>query len=489
MEKFVGRIKELTLLKEFVEQPGSGFTYVRGRRRVGKSWLLKEFQKKTGRCFYFAGAADESNKKAIERFTEVWEDFSHTKTLSELQTSFLTWHRIFGEITEFLKKQKKTVILILDEIQWIAKKGSGFIGILKDIWVEWERLGRIKIIICGSSNKFFSDQMFGGEEKILRGLKTRSSIWVEPFTLSQVKKYFFREWSFEEVSLTYMMFGGIPYYLAHIREGLGFIHAINTAAFTENSVFLEEIDEILGLEFNKRGIVTIKKILATLGHRGTSWKSIATKTGIVPSTLTEVLERLVDYGIVYKFLPANKKPIKNEAGYRYAMKDFFMNFYFQVLEPLEARIKNNTHGLLFPYECLVSHHGYYIPRFSGGAFELLIRYILESKSLVENIFKKLQLVDENYTVETYWDTHTQIDLIVQHTKDRMVRIIECKWLSDTIDKSSNYISELLSKNYSTPSKYNKKYFLALSQECSKDFKTSAHQKGIEIIQLEDLFIT
>lgn len=484
---FLGRNHELQRLQTFLQQPGSGFTYMRGRRRVGKSWLLKKFQQKQKSfCFYFSGAADENTSSTIKRFVIEWEQLAQTRSLSELSHTALIWNRIFQEMSSFAQTKQDPVILIFDEIQWIAKKGSGFVGNLKEAWLDWEKSGNVKVIVCGSSNKFFNEYT-GGEEKILRGIKTSASIWVEPFTLSEVKEYYFPNWSLEEICLTYMMFGGIPYYLTQIQSDKGFVHAINHAAFIEDSIFLEEIDEVLQMEFNKRGVKTVKKILSSLGQDGSLQKTIHTKTGISLSTLSEVLERLVDYGLVFKKLPAHKKPERNESGYLYYMKDFFLNFYFQILEPLQTKIKGNTKGLLFPYACLQSNTGFYIPNFSGKAFELLIRCILENKNRREGrIFERLQLLDENYNVSTYWDKHTQIDLIVEHHKDRLTRILECKWISSKVDRSAEYINELLSKSYPVLEGFTKKYFLVLSQDVSKSFRECAEEKNIGLINLSDL---
>ena len=155
--------------------------------------------------------------------------------------------------------------------------------------------------------------------------------------------------------------------------------------------------------------------------------------------------------------------------------------------PLSYRIKVNKTGLLFPYECLGSNHGYYISNFSGKAFELLVRSILENRSLKEKIFKKLNLLDVNYDVETYWDNKNQIDLVVEHKTDRVTRIIECKWLSNTVSMNSHLIQQLINKQYPLPQGYLRKNYLVLSQNCSKPMLKASKEFDVGIITLEDLF--
>lgn len=486
---YFSRAADMAALKDYCELDGSQLVYVRGRRRVGKSWLLKRFAEKTKNSLYYMGAADASVASALQDFAKVWDDFSRSSQLSLLRPSALSWTVIFNAITAYLKTSKKDLVLILDEIQWMAKTGSGFVGKLKEAWIDWERLGNIKVILCGSSNKFFRDYS-GGEEKILRGMKTHATIWVKPFTLSDVRRHYFSKWRLEEVILTYMMVGGIPYYLNQLNPKLGFVHAINQAFFVQTTPFLEEVNEILDVEFNRAGRNTVKTILSNLGQDGSTQQRLVQKTGLSPSSVSETLEKLLDYELVFSKLPAHQKSIKRGAGYCFYMKDFFLNFYFQVLEPFQAKIKDNKTGLLFPCESL-SKKGHYIPNFSGKAFELLIRYQLENFShhKKSGLFKKLMLRDANYEVMTYWNSETQIDLIVEHKLDRLSRLIECKWTNEMPHtKTESLIDEILEKRYDPPAGFEIRRFLITAATPSASFITAARARGVTVIGLEELLV-
>ncbi|MES2614544.1 MAG: ATP-binding protein [Bdellovibrionota bacterium] len=479
------RNEEIQYLKELKNEEKSGFLYVRGRRRVGKSWLLKEFKNHCGKkeCFYFSGVADLNNVETIERFIVEWELFTGFQTLSLYSHTQRTWDRIFTEISNYakaLRKTKKKFVLILDEIQWLAKERSGFAGILKQAWIDLEKVGNIKIIVCGSSSKFFHTKT-GGEETILRGLQTKATLWVLPITLSEVKKYILPSWSLEEICLTYMMFGGIPYYLNQIDEKKGFIHAINTSTFLSSSIFLNEVEEILRLEFNKSGVHTVKKILSFMGQNGSSHKSLVEKTGFNLSRISETLEKLAEYNLVFEKIPAHESTKLNKAGSLFYMKDF----YFQVILSRQELIKYNAKGLLFPYTAINSNKGYYIENFSGQAFELLIRSLLEDKRHLNlNIFKKLLLIDANYEVLDWWNKESQVDLIVEHKKDNISRIIECKW---AYHEDKNWIEGVSHKKYAPPAKFKKMFVLVVSCKPSAAFLKQAKEKNVVVVTLEDLF--
>jgi uncharacterized protein len=204
----MNRKEEFKLIHEIINQPKSHFLYLRGRRRVGKSWIMTELEAKNKDVFYFMGGKDARNEINMDHFVEKWEVFTKSQQLSILKKSALSWNKIFQEISHYIKENQ--LVLALDEIQWIAKTGSGFCGLLKQYWLQWEKTKNIKVIICGSSNRFFHDQS-GGEEQLLRGLKTCSDIWVQPFSLSEVYKSKFKTWSKQGAALLYMMLGGIPY--------------------------------------------------------------------------------------------------------------------------------------------------------------------------------------------------------------------------------------------------------------------------------------
>lgn len=477
------RGKELKYLHAFVSEKESGFMYVRGRRRIGKSWLLTTFKQEIGNCFLFSGSGDSDSKTTIHNFAEEWDRFSKTNNLMKLKSPFLNWKTIFDDISRYVNSSHKTLTLIFDEVQWIAKEKSGFCGKLKAAWVQWQKSGKIKVIICGSSNRFFSRRT-GGQEKILRGLQTAASLVVKPLSLKEVLSHCCPEWKRHEVCLLYMMTGGIPYYLEQIDPSKGFIHAINDAIFTNRSLFIEEIDELLDLDFNKSGKKTVKKVLSSLGQDGSSQDNIVKTTGLSSSTVSDILEKLGEYNIVFEKLPAHTRPQRNRAGIRYYMKDFFLNFYFQVIDRMKTKITRNEKGLLFPCEVLQSNTKYYIPNFSGKAFELLVRHVLEtSKDFSEAIFDKLLLSDADYDILDYWDRRTEIDLIVEHRKDRLSRIIECKWGNPEV----GWISELLGKIYISPDHYKKKYVLISSERLTKGFIAKAKSIDITLVSTDDLF--
>ena len=335
---------------------------------------------------------------------------------------------LFEDIHSYIKS--KQLIFVVDEIQWIAKNKAGFIGAIKNKWIDFEKSGNMRLVICGSSNKFFHNYT-GGEEQILRGLKTRSDIWVKPVDLKILKNSYFRKWKLEEILLIYMFVGGVPYYLNQIDRDKNFYTSINEILFEPQSLFIEEVDEVLKLEFNKAGIITIKKILNSLGMRGRCFSDIQKRTKISNSTLSEAIEKLIEYNIIEEVKPAFANSKENSSGTKYLMRDFYLNTYFNLIKPNLAKInRNSDKNLIINSIFHWPRAFYYIENFTGEAFENFIIFLLrESVERKEPLFQKLGLRNINFDVGTHWDKERQLDIVIYNCQDMQNRILECKWTS------------------------------------------------------------
>ena len=206
---FYGRDAEMERLSSFAESSKSGFMVVRGRRRIGKSWLLSEFTRRFN-AFSFQGDEDSTNQQLMRKFAEQWKAFSGDDTLSIIRLNDLSWLRILNILTSwFQANPSQNHILVLDEIQWIAKRKSGVLSQLKEAWVKWEHMGNVKIIICGSSQRFFINKT-SSETSILHRMRTVADLKIYPFSLSEIQKHYFPHWTKEQICLVFMMTGGVP---------------------------------------------------------------------------------------------------------------------------------------------------------------------------------------------------------------------------------------------------------------------------------------
>ncbi len=437
------------------------------------------------------GRSDESNRAAMKRFAVEWDSFTGNRQLTRLRISELSWDELFGAVSSHARSCPSVFILLLDEIQWMASKRSGFLGLLKENWGEWRKLGNVKVVICGSSNRFFQKHT-DGEVAVLRGLRTQASIVVKPFTLGEMRAEWFPSWTTTEVCLTAMMLGGVPYYLENLPADDNFIRSINRGLFTSSGIFLEEIDALLKLETSTTGSrAKVKKILASLGETGASQAKIVGDTGLPQNEVHRILDRLLDYGLIVERRPLGSTSA-NRRGVRFAMTDPYLNLYFTVLSPLAAKILSNKDDLLFSSDVLGANQGFHIEGFTGAAFERLIGSVLERgrtdlSAREPAIFEKLKLGSGAFEWGTYWSVgRTQIDIVVRGLDDREVRIVEAKWTGRTVDAASPYPEQVLAKMYD-PAQWRMSFHLVLSAPHTRGLAQKAARMGITLIELEDLF--
>jgi AAA+ ATPase superfamily predicted ATPase len=462
-------------LEEVVSSSHAEFVYVRGRRRIGKSWLLKKLSTSKKNIFYYMGSLDNTNSHSMKEFIQEWCKFSSTTTLLQTKNVFLNWKLIFQEITTYAKKSKIPTTLIFDEIQWMAKEGSGFVGNLKEAWIDWEQSNNVKVIICGSSNKFFIDKV-GGEEKILRGMKTRSDIIIRPITLKDCYQQRFHKWKKSEMVLAYMLTGGVPYYLNQFDSSKSFMTAVNDAFFTENTIYLSEIEEVLSLEFNKQGIKTVSKILEAIGINGCGENNILKKYKIPKSTLSTTLSKLERYNVLKQTISLDQKLKSNNSGVKYKINDFYLNTYFQIIKPLAKKIKQNKKEILFKY----SSNKLYIENYTGPMFEKIIEELFANGTPADSLFRKLDLRSPLFDIETYWDKEQQIDLIINSHEDRRSLAFEIKWQILTYNETTSLLRTLAEKTYPISPYYTRENYVVC-------IDTEKKLKPPFVVTIDDLF--
>lgn len=493
------------LLKE--KKRTASLCFLRGRRRIGKSTLLQQKHSTSTSCFYFSGVLDENTTNTYKRWVKEWEIFSKETPLSKIATRFLDWKIILLDICRHAQNNKSNFGIFVDEIQWLSKSQSGMIGIFKEVWPQLEKFSNIKIILCGSSNKFFNN-FTGGEEKILRGLTTHRNIIPPPLTISQIKENITQHWTLEENVLAYMFMGGVPYYWMQTPQDRSFFQSINAMFFSPSTIFLDEYYEILNLEFNKQGIKTVSKILEVIGIHGAQISSIVERSRLPLSTVIETVANLVKYNILYPKNKLQNRQLQNNNGTIYIIHDHYLLFFFSVLKKHRRSILNNTSNELIFKNIIHSKNGLYIENFTGKAFENLIKQILlKETNRTEQIFLDLDIHNCDYEISEFLSEDVQIDIVIHNSPDRCTRFIECKWTHDPklISKEITNFKEkveIVFRNYKTQLESNctqysndsksknsinqSKMFIITNCPMNKQLQQQAQISNVKILTLESL---
>lgn len=486
MDKILGRREEIDLLKNLLKSGVPEFLSLYGRRRVGKTFLVRNyFSNKEDVIFFDAtGSKNTAMSDQIENFmTRIGEVFYNGfKPAKETK-----WQSVFKILTETINKlpKDKKIVLFFDEFPWMATSKSKLLETLDYFWNQyWSKDNRIKLIICGSSASWIIDKIINNKG----GLHNRitQKLLLEPLTLGATKKFLMQKGfkiNNKQVVDLYMVTGGIPYYLTKFRKELSVAQNIEQIAFKKNAFLLGEFDNLFSSLFEKEDIyINIVRHIAK-NRCGTSQKEIFTNIKEAPKggeTLKK-LKALEDAGFIKSFKPFSHQ----KRGLYYKVIDEFTLFYLKWIEPIKQT--------LFAQGC-ANHYWENEMRtpawasWSGHAFECLcykhIPQISQQLKINPASFPNTwRHIPKNGSKER----GAQIDLLFDRP-DNAITLCEIKYRNSPYVLDKDYIEALNRKIkvFQEKTKTQKQIFIAMI--ASHGLKNNFYADQIsQILTLEDLF--
>ena len=302
----IARYEEQTVLQRALNSKESEFVAVYGRRRVGKTYLVREtFDGEF--TFAHAGMARVGMSRQLQAFRNALKEAGHV-TCPRLTN----WLDAFDELKVVVKSRPapSKKIIFIDEMPWMDTPKSGFVPALEHFWNAWASARKdILLIVCGSAtswiiNKVIKDK--GG----LHGRVTEQ-ILVEPFTLKECEEYARSrgiDWTRRQIAEMYMVFGGVPYYWRHLTRGMSPAQNIDQLFFAENGSLRGEFEELYGSLFRRKEPYV--DIVTALGRRkaGMSRDELVAATSIANGgRLSTYLEELEQCGFIRRFDALGKR--------------------------------------------------------------------------------------------------------------------------------------------------------------------------------------
>ncbi|MFA4668790.1 ATP-binding protein [Pyrococcus kukulkanii] len=435
---FVNRKRELEFLERKWRESKAQLIIIYGRRRVGKTMLLKEFLKgKKG--VYFLATADsllENTRRLSEKFVEL-TGREYFKDVNDI-----------GKLLQYLAEEirEERICVIIDEFQYLMSLNPGILSVLQRAWDEHLKDTNVFLVLCGSSIGMMEKTM--EYKSPLYGRRTGQ--WkVEPFDIRGIAEMFPDE-SMENLVKIYAVFGGIPYYLDLIR-GLEPEEAIREKVLQKGEVLYEEPEFLLREELREPRVY--KLILKGLSLGYESLGELMNYTGLDRGNISKYIETLERLDLVGYELPYGKR----KRG-RYYIKDNFFNFWFRFVYP---NLNDLEIGLIdevwTKIECDLNQ--YY-----GQMFERLVREMF-----------KLKIMDFGQrSVSRWWHRDKEIDAVLE-LKDGLM-FVEVKWKKLKRGEAESILEELKRKAEAFNAK--EKRFLLIAKEIKG--KTS------EMLDLRDL---
>ncbi|RYE26979.1 MAG: AAA family ATPase [Sphingobacteriaceae bacterium] len=431
MESIIGRIAERELLDKILNSGEPELVAVYGRRRVGKTFLIRRIYSKQI-SFEFSGIHHETLAHQLESFATALTISSSSLPLARPASWIQAFQMLITYLTPQIKKQRK--VIFFDEFPWINTPKSGFLRAFENFWNTWaSRQENLVVVICGSAAAWMIQKVINNRG----GLHNRVSrrIRLLPFTVGESEAYLkARKINLDQYQILqlYMVMGGIPQYLKEIQPGESSIQAIDRVCFSKDGLLRDEFRNLYNSLFDNAGShMDVVKALAKKGKGLTRKEIIETCKLTSGGGITQLLEELTESGFITPYIPFDKA-VKDSI---YKLTDEYSNFYMKFLENL----KPGGTGSWIKFAGGSSWRSW-----SGTAFEgICMKHATQLKRALG--------IEMVYTETSVWrsklehgETGAQIDLLIDR-QDKCINVCELKFSIGDFEISKSYALELENK--------------------------------------------
>ncbi len=422
----IGRKRERLRLQKLLASRKSEFLAVFGRRRVGKTYLIKKYFNYQF-DFFITGMANATTVQQLFNFDTELSRQSHLV----FDTPSENWLQAFQRLRQHLEERKSDgkLIIFIDELPWMDTHGSDFIIALEHFWNAWATHREdIFLIVCGSAASWMLEEVINSTG----GLHNRvtAQMKIEPFTLAETEELLKSkncELDRYQLIQLYMCLGGIPYYLDAIESGKSAAQNIQDLFFEKGGLLRQEFHNLYRALFKRHEIYEkVVEVLSTKTY-GMARNEIIQNSKIQSGgTLSKVLIDLEESGFIASYSSLDGKQ-KNTI---YRLSDYFTAFYFRFLQHPQSSnwlqlIDQPTHRA-----------------WQGFTFEqVCLDHILQ--------IKKGLGISGIQAEHAAWrgsmaDKGAQIDILIDR-RDHVINLCECKFHLDTFTINKSYADSLRTK--------------------------------------------
>ena len=426
----VGRQNERKELLRRYQRNKPEFIAVYGRRRVGKTFLIDNtFENKI--TFRHAGLSPIDEQKSGEMSRQL-EQFYYTlqRYHADVDHCPKDWLEAFFMLEMWLEKidDGSRQIVFLDELPWLDTPRSHFKSALESFWNNWGcHRNNLMFIVCGSASSWILDNLINNHGGLYNRLTCQ--IKLTPFSLTECEQFLEENQvniSRYDIVQSYMILGGIPYYLDYFQPGLSMPQDIDKLFFSSNAFLKDEYNRLFSSVFSNPE--TMKSIISFLSTRREGYirSEIADKLKFRSGgTLTNCLKSLIESDFITKYVPFGKS-----IAY-YKLTDPFCLFYLHFIE--------QPHKTDYHY-WTNNHNSPSVNSWRGLAFEnVCFKHIDQIKKALD--------IYAVHTTESAWIGQddelggAQIDMIIDRD-DHVINLCEIKYLSGDFSVNNAYHRKL-----------------------------------------------
>jgi len=483
---FIGREKELSKLNEIYQRKSSSYTAIYGRRRIGKTEIVRHFakEKKVKLFLEFTGEYNSPIHYQLANFINRLErslSFSYVEKIGSWSQAFILLESKLDEV--FLGDGEK-IVLFFDEMPWLDSDNSHFFSSMSYFWNTYcEKRDDIMLVVCGSSASYMINRVVNNQGPNHNRLTDIIPLF--PFDLKETKEML-EEMGFRLSDMaiveTFMTFGGVAKYLSYLNPQLTLKQNIQKLCFEYGGMLVDEYENLLislfGLGGHHQYIIDILVSKWSGFTQSEIMKRLKTT-----ASMKKPLEELVVSGFVakeYKFGQRSRDIV-------YRLQDPFSYFHSKWIKGVNSNILLHNDNYWQEMSSTASYNSW-----KGFAFENICHIHLKN-------IKKALGISGVLTQSNYWSSKSddkskkgaQIDLLIKHIKSNDIEIIECKYYSGEFTISKKYRDEIIDKINTFNEQTNHKYNLRVIFITSNGIRHNAHYNDIcqNNFSIEILFTT
>jgi len=471
MNDIIGRKTEITRLTEYVNSGKAELVAVYGRRRVGKTFLIKRFFNEKF-VFYLSGAENSSKKQQLFNFTTALNKYSGREN-----PVVEDWQNAFVQLEQYLRniKIKGRKIIFIDELPWLDNVKSGFLSAFEYFWNTFaSSQNDIFLVICGSATSWIMNHII----KNRGGLHNRVTcqILLEPFTLNETEQFLkSKKMALSRVQIAecYMILGGIPYYLEQLEKSLSLVQNIDNLFFKKNATLRDEYSKLYASLFKSpEKYMQIIEALAKKRKGLTRDEIVKYSTVSNGGGLTSLLEELYLCG----FISINDNFSTKKNLQLYQLTDFYSLFYLHFVK--------DRRGTNSDYWSSVIDTGKH-KAWAGYSFELLCQTHISQIKRALSIGGVVSYTSGWRSKDT--ENGAQIDFLIDRN-DRIINLCEIKYSNKEFVITKSYDENLRNKRCGFIEETNTKKSVHITMITTYGVKHNEYRNNIQSeVLLDDLF--
>ena len=462
---FVGREREMAKLEALYHEPGFQMPVIYGRRRVGKTRLLREFC--TGkRCVFFA-AIEQNDAEALRLFSTALLEALPGDASSYI-SAFDSWDSAFRYVSGFARTER--LILAIDEYPYLASANPSLPSILQKAIDHYFVGTNLFLILCGSSMSFMENEVLNYKSP-LYGRRT-AQFKIQPLDSFDSMK-FFPGWNGPEKLMVYGVAGGIPQYLLAMSRRGGFREAVTEEFLTSSGVLFEEPANLMKQEMREPAVYN--SVIRAIAGGTRQQSEISERVGVPSKSAANYIRALLELEIIEKERPFGEKSPRKVL---YRVKDHLFRFWHRFIPKALPMIEMGMASEAYDMMIKPHYNEYFGPVFEEICRQYLVR--LNRKKRLAGI----------YTGFSRWwganpATRQQEEIDIVASGENIALFGECKWRGEKT--ASDELDKLVRRSANLLQDCEKEYFLFSRSGFTKGLTERAERAGnVTLVGLEEL---